>query len=107
MRISDWSSDVCSSDLLLGLGQGKTTNPVNLLGNHHFTGLKIGNHTQQLGAVGTGTRCLLPIDCRDIIARCLRLGYEDRKSVVKGQSVSVRVDFGVCRIIKQKITKKV
>lgn len=61
---------------LLGLGQGKTTNPVDLLGNHHFTGLKIGNHAQQLGAVGTGTRCLLPIDCRDIIARCLRLGHD-------------------------------
>src|SRR3546814_2127061 len=98
MRISDWSSDVCSSDLvgqvhdagngksrasrtnclnqLLGLGQGKTTNPVNLLGNHHFTGLKIGNHTQQIGAVGTGTRSLLPIDCREIIARCLRLVYD-------------------------------
>src|SRR3546814_7897255 len=37
MRISDWSSDVCSSDL-------------------------------KLGAVGAGTRCLLSIDRRDIVA---------------------------------------
>src|SRR3546814_4243654 len=56
MRISDWSSDVCSSDL------------VDLLRDHYFAGLKIGNHSQKLGAVGAGTRCLLSIDRRDIVA---------------------------------------
>src|SRR3546814_14892155 len=33
----------------------------------------------------------------------LRLGQQDRKSVVEGRSVSVRVDLGGRRIIKKKI----
>src|SRR3546814_12187605 len=33
-------------------------------------------------------------------------GYEDRKSVVEGKSVSVRVDLGGCRILKKKIINK-
>src|SRR3546814_3715913 len=64
LRISYWSSDVCSTDL----GQGETTYPVDLLRDHYFAGLKIGNHSQKLGAVGAGTRCLLSIDRRDIVA---------------------------------------
>src|SRR3546814_13776223 len=46
---------------LLSLGQGETTYPVDLLRDHYFAGLKIGNHAQKLGAVGAGTRCLLSI----------------------------------------------
>src|SRR3546814_5398085 len=53
---------------LLSLGQGETTYPVDLLRDHYFAGLKIGNHAQRLGAVGAGTRCLLSIDRRDIVA---------------------------------------
>src|SRR3546814_12399431 len=39
---------------LLSLGQGETTYPVDLLRDHYFAGLKIGNHSQKLGAVGAG-----------------------------------------------------
>src|SRR3546814_13812773 len=81
MRISDWSSDVCSSYLgksrasrtnclnqLLRLGQGETTYQVDLLRDHYFAGLKIGNHSQKPGATGAGTRGLLSIDRREIVA---------------------------------------
>src|SRR3546814_18383621 len=53
---------------LLRLGPGETTYPVDLLRDHYFAGLKIGNHAQKLGAVGAGTRCLLSIARRDLVA---------------------------------------
>src|SRR3546814_15391860 len=37
--------------------------------------------------------------------RCRRLSHQDRKSVVKGKSVSVRVDLGGRRTIKKKKKK--
>src|SRR3546814_12200178 len=99
MRISDWSSDVCSSDLMAA-----TSDPVP---NHislpdvpgwtrvdyrpsypwkpHFAGA---DH-ELLGRYrnGGGLEADLAID---------------RKSVVSGKSVSVRVDLGGRRIIKKK-----
>src|SRR3546814_14938223 len=70
MRISDWSSDVCSSDLPVEDGW--------LV----FWGL-LRSREQQKGARQPGT--------------CV-----DRKSVVSGKSVSVRVDLGGRRILKKK-----
>src|SRR3546814_17461393 len=107
MRISDWSSDVCSSDLLqehrlnrfehdagdaigigrevgqvhdagngksrasrtnclnqlLSLGQGETTYPVDLLRDHYFAGLKLGNHAQKPGAVGRSAERRVGQEC--------------------------------------------
>src|SRR3546814_17928979 len=80
MRISDWSSDVCSSDLV---GALQAVEP----GLHH------------LRAVDGDL-----LDPRLVLLEhhaALQLGG-DRKSVVKGKSVSVRVDLGGRRIIKQK-----
>src|SRR3546814_19518810 len=37
----------------------------------------------------------------------IRLGWRDRKSVVEGKSVSVRVDLGGRRSIKKKIKRRV
>src|SRR3546814_13283447 len=78
MRISDWSSDVCSSDLRRhasgmpgGLRRGRRT-----LG--HCAAPRPGGHPAFHG---------------------------DRKSVVWGKSVSVRVDLGGRRIIKKKRKK--
>src|SRR3546814_15651154 len=98
MRISDWSSDVCSSDL---------KHPDDDRG-------------EQAGKRQTGDRAeFLADDGIDIIG--MRLGQlhlhralagagaeqspRDRKSVVEGQRVSVRVDLGGRRIIKKKKTK--
>src|SRR3546814_20719422 len=75
MRISDWSSDVCSSDL--GLRPARPADR--------------GGRRGRAGAA----------DARD--GRCLgqfALGG-DRKSVELGKSVSVRVDLGGRRIIKK------
>src|SRR3546814_17564265 len=117
MRISDWSSDVCSSDLIgsyeqlnglrvavkLKVEKGTegyddknrvaeylTPNPASP-GNKGWVLLSAGqyntnpNATQGAGgASGVGA---------------------DRKSVVEGKSVSVRVDRGGRRIIKKKQTR--
>src|SRR3546814_15461103 len=96
MRISDWSSDVCSSDLHLFRPTGaaraevawrKAPGPVGravsgLLGTRHAR-----EHASRAGyarAVGT------PIP------------RPDRKSVVEGKRGSVRVDCGGRRLIKKK-----
>src|SRR3546814_17065416 len=74
MRISDWSSDVCSSDLRCQRIQSTNARPLRA-------------------------------------ARPARKGARfhprkaDRKSVVEGKSVSVRVDLGGSRIIKKKKRK--
>src|SRR3546814_10571239 len=74
MRISDWSSDVCSSDLTIRARSGPfDMDPA---------------AKDRIESIGD-------IDL-DSIKR-------DRKSVVEGKSVSVRVDLGGRRIIKKKI----
>src|SRR3546814_20477009 len=76
MRISDWSSDVCSSDLLLAAAGWPNGKSVMLLVGHQ-------------PALGQAIALLLGMQ-------------KDRKSVVEGKSVSVRVDTGGRRIIRQK-----
>src|SRR3546814_2071000 len=73
MRISDWSSDVCSSDLFSGLSS-----------------------TRGLAGAGRGGRTPSGISVIPLL---------DRKSVVEGKSVSVRVDLGGGRITKKKNIK--
>src|SRR3546814_20695023 len=97
MRISDWSSDVCSSDLqggsagiqpglvdcaatlLLGVGSGSVNG---------FFGVALGFCAGGIGAFR--------------IRRLRDRVRADRKRVVSGKSVSVRVDLGGRRIIKKK-----
>src|SRR3546814_13255584 len=98
MRISDWSSDVCSSDLILLLV---------------VEGLVIGLIT---GLVGAGGGFLiipalvwltrLPFKTAVGTSLFIIAINSDRKSVVSGKSVSVRVDIGGRRIIKKKITQQ-
>src|SRR3546814_15815392 len=84
MRISDWSSDVCSSDLR-------------------------GNHSMRVWI--DADAC--PKAAKELVVKfALKRRFEvvlvagqpqiDRKSVVSGKSVSVRVDLGGRRIIKKK-----
>src|SRR3546814_13797764 len=84
MRISDWSSDVCSSDLQL---YRRSPSWVQL--------------PQRLRGSPTATRPTASpaIVAISLLSRSIR--PRDRKSVVQGQSVSVRVDIGGRRIIKQ------
>src|SRR3546814_11173433 len=88
MRISDWSSDVCSSDLV--------AQPVDCPPSH-------ARNTRNRTGAGSAVRAfhLRRHDRRLCAPR--RLRYADRKSVVTGKSVSVRVDPGGRRIITKKI----
>src|SRR3546814_11076984 len=104
MRISDWSSDVCSSDLEVA------ARPI----EQDMVG-----HADRVG--GAVARQAVHRLARDLAGKLLvqrlrllgrqprRAGFgaargrTDRKSVVEGKSVSVRVDLGGRRIIKKKI----
>src|SRR3546814_16121303 len=90
MRISDWSSDVCSSDLhLLFPGAEPLISPCpSHLQVHHVT---IGFNQAIAHFIHRAER------------QVGLLHRQDRKSVVSGKSVSVRVDLGGRRIIKKQI----
>src|SRR3546814_11351148 len=90
MRISDWSSDVCSSDL-----------------GRRVAAPRIGDRRDRLV---DRARYVERDDPRPMLGAgepfgALRVGDDqrrlDRKSVVAGKSVSVRVDLGGRRIIKK------
>src|SRR3546814_13250044 len=120
MRISDWSSDVCSSDLR-GTDRGHATG-VSLLvtgdelgedlhgdGVHSGEGVETsGSRSASAGASGSSTSSneAIRASTRPIIfsgpGTTLANTSADRKSGVSGKSVSVRVDHGGGRIIKKK-----
>src|SRR3546814_16524074 len=95
MRISDWSSDVCSSDLT----ERPFTSPLN---DEHRAGT--------FACAG----CALPLYSSKTKFEShtgwpsfwAPLKGADRKSVGSGKSVSVSVDLGGRRIIKQKQKRK-
>src|SRR3546814_11880150 len=119
MRISDWSSDVCSSDLMATTSLASTTacsavarcrcrcskrastNGSAREDRHDRTAA-----LHRIGGVRGGApghaAGLRDRERRGCPARCLL----DRKSVVKGKSVSVGVDLGGCCLLKKKTKKK-
>src|SRR3546814_15940569 len=89
MRISDWSSDVCSSDLAFS----------DALGAGGFDDiLRLGRETDKEARAA----CALGEACENVGIGPPAEGGRDRKSVGEGKSVSVRVDLGGRRIIKKK-----
>src|SRR3546814_18246325 len=108
MRISDWSSDVCSSDLIVGLSIRQRWFVLAIVG--------------LLCALGVWSAFRLPVDAvPDITNVQVQINTEaegyspleseqritfpletDRKSVVEGKGVAERVDRGGRRIIKKK-----
>src|SRR3546814_13308632 len=91
LRISDWSSDVCSSDLQRVAGV-------------------IGNPVQQTtllsrDAVVVVAHSSIGVTQRHRAHVVKVLNPVDRKSVVQGKSVSVSVDIGGRSIIKKTKTK--
>src|SRR3546814_14851490 len=120
MRIRDWSSDVCSSDLKVP--------PIKASSNrieHENRRLVFLRHARlHLHADPNvfGSHAFDPahqpwpfveVYQRDMIGRGRRFAADDgdridgdRKSVVEGKSVAVRVGLGGRRIIKKKKTKK-
>src|SRR3546814_16920180 len=89
MRISDWSSDVCSSDLRAQSHEDRRRHlHLHQREHHHREPAE-----QQRSAPWLSQR------------KSSATRTRDRKSVVSGKSVSVRVDLGGRRIIKKKKKK--
>src|SRR3546814_14565361 len=100
MRISDWSSDVCSSDLSVRFVL------VTALREAGYRVDDFGNAADALAALAErGAPALLFTDVRmpgdDGLVLLDKLQAKDRKSVVSGKVVSVRVGLGGRRIIKK------
>src|SRR3546814_16806659 len=104
MRISDWSSDVCSSDLG---GKPRRTRD----GFDRIAGAKQerrpiapgaqARSTAQTASPSSSAASVTEADINPQPTR-LRMGVSDRQSVVLGKGVSVRVELGCRRIIKKK-----
>src|SRR3546814_14471270 len=95
MRISDWSSDVCSSDLnVVATATGALSQVTNGVTGGATGGTPDGDSNAVTGLV-TGVT--------ETVGGLLGgLKPKDRKSVVSGKSVSVRVDLGGRRTITKK-----
>src|SRR3546814_13214393 len=92
MRISDWSSDVSSSDLPHPAGQGRVRRRGAAAHEPAGRGRRRLSRPYRL-------RSRKPQRTRRAQRR---VGPADRKSAVSGKSMSARVEFGGCRIIKKK-----
>src|SRR3546814_12644666 len=112
MRISDWSSDVCSSDAGLrsadAVGDGARLDR-RRVGRAAARGGAAARHSLSADRDGDGDRgrptrraLAAGLAGADLVAG----DRGDRKSVGWGKSVSVRVDVGGRRIIKKKKQKK-
>src|SRR3546814_18161078 len=99
MRISDWSSDVCSSDLLTGGGLKVKHGEVSLA---HLGVLFLDELPEFQRAVLDSLRQPLETGSVDVA----RAKAQERKSVGKGKSVKVRVELGGRRDIKKKTNRK-
>src|SRR3546814_12450779 len=108
MRISDWSSDVCSSDLMAevsdqqitmtasgarGVGDEISHYPVGYAGFPNTFVAPDAGHWPVGAAKSKDTMVAGDKMSTDVV---------ERKSGVTGQSASVRVDLGVRRISKKK-----
>src|SRR3546814_13120514 len=125
MRISDWSSDVCSSDLLDQIPRhGNFRNgPLHVPPSRATARCLVAKHERPvqrqrdpdvrrtnlplpLFRTGIGNKGSRPgtenARAQAVVAKLQRRYRADRKSVVQGKSVSVRLDLGGRRIIKTK-----
>src|SRR3546814_19300402 len=119
MRISDWSSEVCSSDLEAGVGHlgiepHIAVEPVRIRLSFEI-GEDFGLPREHPRPARVG-REAVAVEMARNIARAAGIGVvapgaaaavalfedQDRKSVVEGKSGSVRVTLGGRRIIKKK-----
>src|SRR3546814_19084230 len=109
MRISDWSSDVCSSDLFrldarqrtrrIAAGGADQVRRQALLVVEQNLEKVLRRQALVVGAQGKRLRRLN--EAARTVGVFLEI-HSDRKSVVEGKSVSVRVDLGGRRSIKKK-----
>src|SRR3546814_19178322 len=99
MRISDWSSDVCSSDLLPHpVGPGAFAMVARVHDDRVVDLAALLERPEQLPQPTVDVAQAVVI----IVVEAVPALEIDRKSVVSGKGVSVRVDLGGRRIIKKK-----
>src|SRR3546814_13703266 len=106
MRISDWSSDVCSSDLLwsanfslgVALLEELVERAAGALAGWDCDIVEM-HHTRKLDAP-SGTALALGAAAENAGATPRYASLRDRKSVVSGKRMSVRVTLGGCRNIQ-------
>src|SRR3546814_11015068 len=108
MRISEWSSDVCSSDLLFAGVEGRAVlRNIFLDGNTFADSHSVDEALRRRPAgrdrhnLEVGAPCLQPCVPHPRIQRPAGT-RPDRKSVGEGKSWSVRVELGGRRIINKK-----
>src|SRR3546814_20654981 len=92
MRIRDWSSDVCSSDLTSSESTNSTSS----------------SRSAKADEITSTSVALATAGAREVAGmewRGTRSSDADRKRVVEGKSVSGRVDLGGRRIMTKKTTQ--
>src|SRR3546814_19608319 len=101
MRISDWSSDVCSSDLQ---AMGALHAVYAAERARHADRAALVAADGHLDLAGTDQRAAARRRAAGRLAHLPRIMHRtgDRKIVVEGKIVSVRVDLGGRRILKKK-----
>src|SRR3546814_20255126 len=114
MRISDWSSDVCSSDLGSNIPSwpGLGVRVVAPIANSDGTVIPKKGTKPRAITRGADRITVLERGCDREIIHCIGSFCSLRKRVLRseerrvGKSVSVRVDLGGRRIIKKKTKNK-
>src|SRR3546814_18351574 len=104
MRISDWSSDVCSSDLAAGQLYGHQGLAVRDEIDAHADAGRVAAHPRCLEAGRRGPALEAPgnrLSKQGLAPATVAMDPPDRKSVVQGKSVAVSVRIGGCRMIKK------
>src|SRR3546814_16407370 len=99
MRISDWSSDVCSSDLCY-MSRQKKFKGSSMTDWTLIAGGRCSGQPWRIGIAGLAFKNQQAFSLSD--EDWGYLNELDRESVVQGKSVSVRVDHGGRRFIKKK-----
>src|SRR3546814_15143148 len=114
MRISDWSSDVCSSDLLSCHGTlPRCRPPFQHLEGRHTEGRSLGTRRQDEGDPTDRAWAIAAFSISGTKGLDMTKAGSTRSPVSRseerrvGKAVSVRVDLGGRRIIKQKKKQKV
>src|SRR3546814_13536049 len=80
MRISDWSSDVCSSDLTGGVIEFRTIDAGDYLAEDETVGAKVGTgyQTANRETLGTFTGFATPVEGLDMVASVAKRSEERR-----------------------------
>src|SRR3546814_12453940 len=112
MRISDWSSDVCSSDLQLAAEFQSQNNPANAANMGAVTTQteqqRLLNETYKSSvSQREAAVAIMRLETSEVYLNAsatdqTALRQRERKSVVEGERVSVRVGIGGRRTLKKK-----